>query len=88
MGESVTIDNLAPGNYMIRATATTGRERDVVSSSVAITGPGTCTTNFVGNGATVDDDTVTIEFASSGTGSRSFTCSLDRGRAQPCKFHM
>ena len=87
MNETVTIDNLAPGNYLIRVTATAGRERDTVSSSVTIADPVTCTTNFVGNGVTVDDDTVTIEFGSSGIGPRSFTCSLDRGRPQGCKSH-
>ena len=88
MGETVTIDDPAAGNYLIRAIATAGDERDDVSSSVAIADPGTCTTNFVGNGVTVDDDTVTIEFASSGIGPRSFTCSLDRGQSQACKSHI
>ena len=85
VGETVTIDDLAFDNYLIRITATAGRERDDISSSVAITSLGTCTTNFVGRGLTIDGDSVVIEFASSGVEQRSFTCSLDRGLPQACK---
>ena len=84
-GETVTIAGLTPDNYLIRVTATAGRERDDITSNVAITSPGTCTTNFVGRGLTIDGESVVIEFASSGFGQRSFTCSLDRGLPQACK---
>ena len=87
VGETVTIDDLASDSYLIRITATVGRERDDITSSVAIISPGTCTTNFVGRGLTIDGDSVVIEFASSGVGQRSFTCSLDRGRPQLCKSY-
>ncbi len=87
MGETVTIDDLALDNYFIRVTATSGRERDDISSSVAITSPGTCTTHFVGRGLTVDGESVMVEFASDGPGQRTFTCNLDRGGAQACKSY-
>ena len=47
--------------------------------------PAICTVHLINDGVTVDGDTATVEFTSSGPAT-SFQCNLDRGDFIPCEL--
>ena len=88
-GETVTIADLEPGRYLIRATCAADDEEDAVSIGVIIPEKSdTCTVNLVGNGMVIDKDSVTFEFGGGGRRPDSYTCSIDRQPAVACKLQV
>ena len=84
IGQEFTIENVAPGEYSLRAIARAGTERYVASATLTVPDSGSCAVHLINRGVTVIGDTVTIEFAGAGP-ITSFSCALDDQRPQPCK---
>ena len=83
----VNYSSLRPGDYVLRVTASNGRDdRRVRRRALYIASdPSECSVHLINGGVVVTGNNASVEFAGSGSFS-SFSCRLDGGDFLPCKF--
>ena len=86
------MDEIPPGDYTLRIVATDpGRPSDenaILRNRIRIRDNGVCIIHTIRNGVTVEENTMTIDFLSTGVpGPTGYLCSLDRARFVECKYY-
>ena len=83
------IDGIPPGDYTLRVVARDPRrpsnEKAILRNRLKMRDSGACVVYLVNDGLSVDGNTVTVDFRSTGSpGPTGYLCSLDRTRYVEC----